>query len=121
MDHRHPDSFGARRHRRRRRELEIVRLDALQERFDVARLPFSLKALLEKLCTTRTAKGSRTRRSRRWDPGGPASTEIALFPSRVFTHDFTGVSAIVDLAACGTRSRRWVATHSCSPLCRSSW
>ena len=31
------------------RELEIYRLDALQERYDVARLPFSLKVLLENL------------------------------------------------------------------------
>ena len=34
------------------REYEIFRLDALQERFDVARLPFSLKVLLENLLRT---------------------------------------------------------------------
>ncbi len=33
-------------------EYEIFRLDALQERFDVARLPFSLKVLLENLLRT---------------------------------------------------------------------
>ena len=50
---RHPDSFGARDTLEvGGRALEIFRLDALAERFDVARLPFSLKVLLENLLRT---------------------------------------------------------------------
>ena len=49
----HPDSFAARETLEvGGRELELFRLDALQERFDVARLPFSLKVLLENLLRT---------------------------------------------------------------------
>ena len=61
----HPDSFGARDTLEAGgRALEIFRLDALQERFDVARLPFSLKVLLENLLRTEdgqavTARGHR--------------------------------------------------------------
>ena len=61
----HPDSFGARDTLEvGGRTLEIFRLDALQERFDVARLPFSLKILLENLLRTEdgqavTARGHR--------------------------------------------------------------
>ena len=51
------------------REHEIFRLDRLQERFDVARLPFSLKMLLENLLRPRTARSTRptSRRSPSWD------------------------------------------------------
>ena len=103
MDDRHPDSFGARDTLDvGGRELEIFRLDALQERFDVARLPFSLKILLENLL--RTEDGQAVTREdiealAGWDPAGPASIEIAFTPSRVLMQDFTGVPAIVDLAA----------------------
>src|SRR5829696_1089223 len=103
MDNRHPDSFGARDTLGvGGRELEIFRLDALQERFDVARLPFSLKILLENLL--RTEDGQAVTREdiealAGWDPSGPASIEIAFTPSRVIMQDFTGVPAIVDLAA----------------------
>src|SRR5215218_5093372 len=103
MDNRHPDSFGARDTLGvGGRELEIFRLDALQERFDVARLPFSLKILLENLL--RTEDGQAVTREdiealAGWDPSGPASIEIAFTPSRVLMQDFTGVPAIVDLAA----------------------
>ena len=46
----HPDSFGARATLEAGGEThEIFRLDALQEKFDVARLPYSLKVLLENL------------------------------------------------------------------------
>src|SRR5215218_1811558 len=103
MDNRHPDSFGARDTLGvGGRELEIFRLDALQERFDVARLPFSLKILLENLLRTEDCQAV-TREDiealASWDPAGPASIEIAFTPSRVLMQDFTGVPAIVDLAA----------------------
>jgi aconitate hydratase len=99
----HSDSFGARETLNvGGRELELFRLDALQERFDVARLPFSLKILLENLL--RTEDGQAVTRDdiealAGWDPAGPAAVEIAFTPSRVLMQDFTGVPAIVDLAA----------------------
>jgi aconitate hydratase len=84
------------------REHEIFRLDALQQRFDVARLPFSLKVLLENLLRTEgngavTAADIEALAS--WDARAEPSTEIAFTPARVLMQDFTGVPAVVDLAA----------------------
>ena len=66
------NSFDARATLSRRRiaSYEIFRLDALQAKFDVARLPFSLKILLENLLRTEDGEPSTpptSRRSRRWD------------------------------------------------------
>jgi aconitate hydratase len=84
------------------REYEIFRLDALQQRFDVARLPFSLKVLLENLLRTE-GNGSVTAPDiealASWDAKAKPSTEIAFTPARVLMQDFTGVPAVVDLAA----------------------
>jgi aconitate hydratase len=84
------------------RELEIFRLGALQSRFDVARLPYSLKILLENLLRTEgngavTAADVEALAS--WDAKAEPSREIAFTPARVVMQDFTGVPAIVDLAA----------------------
>ena len=84
------------------REYEIFRLDALQQRFDVARLPFSLKVLLENLLRTEgngavEAKDIEALAS--WDAQAQPSKEIAFTPARVLMQDFTGVPAVVDLAA----------------------
>jgi aconitate hydratase len=81
---------------------EIYRLDALQEKFDVARLPFSLKILLENLL--RNEDGVSIRKAdiealAQWDHNAEPSQEIAFTPARVVMQDFTGVPAIVDLAA----------------------
>src|SRR5438067_1496866 len=84
------------------REYEIFRLDALQPRFDVARLPFSLKVLLENLLRTE-GNGSVTAADiealASWDAKAQPSREIAFTPARVLMQDFTGVPAVVDLAA----------------------
>ena len=69
---------------------------------DVARLPFSLKILLENLLrhedgVTVTADDIKGLAS--WDPKAEPDCEIAFRPSRVLLQDFTGVPAIVDLAA----------------------
>src|SRR5438270_12997886 len=84
------------------REHEIFRLDALQSKFDVARLPFSLKVLLENLLRTE-GNGSVTKEDiealASWDAGAEPSKEIAFSPARVLMQDFTGVPAVVDLAA----------------------
>jgi aconitate hydratase len=84
------------------RGYEIFRLDALQQRFDVARLPFSLKVLLENLLRTEgggsvTAADIEALAS--WDAKAQPSKEIAFTPARVLMQDFTGVPAVVDLAA----------------------
>ncbi len=81
---------------------EIFRLDALQSSFDVARLPFSLKVLLENLLRTE-GNGSVTAQDiealARWEASAEPSKEIAFSPARVLMQDFTGVPAVVDLAA----------------------
>jgi aconitate hydratase len=84
------------------RQYEIFRLDALQDRFDVARLPFSLKVLLENLLRTEAAgavQASDIEALAGWDPQAQPSREIAFTPARVLMQDFTGVPAVVDLAA----------------------
>ncbi len=84
------------------RTLDIFRLDALQSQYDVARLPFSLKVLLENLLRTE-GNGSVTAKDiealATWDAKAEPSKEIAFTPARVVMQDFTGVPAIVDLAA----------------------
>jgi aconitate hydratase len=84
------------------REYEIFRLDALQERFDVARLPFSLKVLLENLLRTEgngSVSASDVEALASWDAAAQPSMEIAFTPARVLMQDFTGVPAVVDMAA----------------------
>jgi len=84
------------------REYEIFRLDALQERFDVARLPFSLKVLLENLLRTEgngSVSATDVEALASWDAKAQPSKEIAFTPARVLMQDFTGVPAVVDLAA----------------------
>ncbi len=68
----------------------------------VSRLPYSLKILLENLL--RHEDGSSVTKSDieallRWDPQSAPATEIAYRPARVLMQDFTGVPAVVDLAA----------------------
>jgi aconitate hydratase len=84
------------------REYEIFRLDALQPQYDVARLPFSLKVLLENLL--RNEDGESIRRQdiealAKWDAKAQPRDEISFTPARVLMQDFTGVPAVVDLAA----------------------
>ena len=83
-------------------EYEIFRLDCLAERFDLRRLPFSLKILLENLFRHEDGVGvtaSDIEALAGWDAAAEPSTEIAFTPSRVLLQDFTGVPAVVDLAA----------------------
>ena len=100
----HPNSFDARDTLKvGDREHTIFRLDALQSQYDVARLPFWLKVLLENLLRTEgngvgvTAADIET--LARWDAKAEPSEEIAFTPARVLMQDFTGVPAVVDLAA----------------------
>jgi aconitate hydratase len=84
------------------RTYEIFRLDALQRRYDVARLPFSLKILLENLLRTEgdgPVTAADVEALAGWDAKAQPSKEIAFTPARVLMQDFTGVPAVVDLAA----------------------
>ena len=84
------------------RRFEIFRLDALQERFDVARLPFALKILLENLLRNEgngSVGAADIEALACWDATAEPSVEIAFTPARVLLQDFTGVPAVVDLAA----------------------
>jgi aconitate hydratase len=84
------------------RKYEIFRLDVLQQRFDVARLPFSLKVLLENLLRTEgngSVAAADIEALASWDAAAQPSKEIAFTPARVLMQDFTGVPAVVDLAA----------------------
>ncbi|MEM9209333.1 MAG: aconitate hydratase AcnA, partial [Pseudomonadota bacterium] len=80
---------------------EIYRLDAVREGH-VNKLPYSLKILLENLL--RFEDGRDVTRDdilalANWDPTATPTTEISFTPARVILQDFTGVPAVVDLAA----------------------
>ncbi len=81
----------------------IYRLPALESRgFDLARLPFSLKILLENLLRREdgvNVTAAEIEFLAKWDAKAEPSREIAYMPARVLMQDFTGVPAIVDLAA----------------------
>jgi aconitate hydratase len=99
----HPDSFGARSTLRvGDRELELFRLDALQQRYDVQRLPYTLRILLENVLRREdgvTVTADDVEAVAAWDANSDPSREISFTPARVLLQDFTGVPAIVDLAA----------------------
>ncbi|HKI03849.1 MAG TPA: aconitate hydratase AcnA [Thermoanaerobaculia bacterium] len=98
------DSFGSRSTLRvGDREVRLARLDVLEKRgWNVSRLPYALRILLENLL--RREDGSVVTAGEiealaRWDPKALPSQEIAFMPARVLLQDFTGVPAVVDLAA----------------------
>jgi aconitate hydratase len=97
------DSFGARSTLEvSGRGYEIHRLDVLQEKFDVARLPYSLKVLLEnalRLEDGDAVAAEDVEAIASWDAQAEPAQEIPFQPARVLMQDFTGVPAIVDLAA----------------------
>jgi aconitate hydratase len=85
------------------RKLEIHKLSALNKAgLAPERLPFSLRILLENLLRNedgRQVKESDIRALCAWDPKAAPANEIAFMPARVLLQDFTGVPAVVDLAA----------------------
>ncbi len=98
------NSFGSRSILRAgKREFEIYRLDALEKQGCAIRhLPYSLRILLENLLRRedgKTVKADDVRALTAWSGKAVPSQEIAFMPSRVLLQDFTGVPAVVDLAA----------------------
>jgi aconitate hydratase len=97
------DSFGARSTLAvSGRDYEVFRLDALAERFDVARLPYSVKVLLENVLRLEdgvSVSAADVEAIAGWDAAAVPSVEIPFQPARVLMQDFTGVPAVVDLAA----------------------
>jgi aconitate hydratase len=97
------DSFGARSTLAvSGRDYEVFRLDALAPRFDVARLPYSIKVLLENVLRLEdgtAVDAADVEAIAAWDAAAEPSVEIPFQPARVLMQDFTGVPAVVDLAA----------------------
>ncbi|MGE0404899.1 MAG: aconitate hydratase AcnA [Candidatus Korobacteraceae bacterium] len=85
------------------REYTIFRLDALDKQgISTTHLPFSLRILLENLLRTedgQTVTADDIRALAGWNGASVPTQEIAFSPSRVLLQDFTGVPAVVDLAA----------------------
>jgi aconitate hydratase len=85
------------------KEYEIYRLDALDKQgVSTKHLPFSLRILLENLLRTedgRNVKAEDISALASWNGRTKSEKEIAFTPSRVLMQDFTGVPAVVDLAA----------------------
>ena len=81
---------------------QIYALDALEPRFDLSGLPVTLKILLENLLRTEDGTNATVddiEALAGWQPSSGNETEIAFTPARVLMQDFTGVPAVVDLAA----------------------
>jgi aconitate hydratase len=74
----------------------IFRLDSLQSSHDVARLPYTLRILLEN--ALRTGDEGDVEAIATWVATDEPSREISFTPARVLLQDFTGVPAVVDLA-----------------------
>src|SRR5881396_602928 len=85
------------------KEYEIYRLDPLDKQgISTKHLPYSLRILLENLLRTedgQNVKKEDIRALAAWNKKSKPDKEIAFTPSRVLLQDFTGVPAIVDLAA----------------------
>ncbi|MDA8290824.1 MAG: aconitate hydratase AcnA [Actinomycetota bacterium] len=80
----------------------IHRLDALAGSYDLGRLPYSMKVLLENLLRNEDGVNVRAEDVEAlasYATVGPGSREIAFSPARILLQDFTGVPCVVDLAA----------------------
>jgi aconitate hydratase A / 2-methylisocitrate dehydratase len=100
----HPDSFKSQSTLKSGSiSYRIFRLQALADAgVNLTRLPFSLRILLENLLRHedgRTVTADDIKFLANWDAKAEPSREIAYMPARVLMQDFTGVPAVVDLAA----------------------
>ena len=105
MAQKYRDSFGTRQVLKvADQSYDIFRLDRLDKAGfgNVARLPVSLKVLLENLLRQEDnhhVNKADIEALASWDPKAKPSKEIAFMPARVLMQDLTGVPAVVDLAA----------------------
>src|SRR5438270_5353213 len=85
------------------KDYDIYRIDALDKQgISTKHLPYSLRILLENLLRTedgRNVTKDEIRALAAWNRKSKPDKEIAFTPSRVLLQDFTGVPAVVDLAA----------------------
>jgi len=91
--------------------LSLYRLQTLEDRgvAVVSRLPFSLKVLLESVlrrCDGHLVTDDDVTSLAQWRPTEPGAREIPFMPARVLLQDFTGVPAVVDLAALRSAMQR---------------
>ena len=105
MAHTYRDDFGAKATLEvGGRKLTYYRLAALEEAgiATISRLPFSIKVLLESLLRNNDGyivSKEDVENLARWNAAAPAEVEVPFKPARVILQDFTGVPAVVDLAA----------------------
>ena len=95
------DPFGARA-KLPGADVSYYRLNALSSIAPVERLPYSIKVLLEALlrnCDGYLVSPEDVERLARWNAKAPEKVELPFMPARVILQDFTGVPAVVDLAA----------------------
>jgi aconitate hydratase len=84
------------------RPYEVYRLEALERDYTVSRLPYTLRVLLENVLRLEdgvTVTEADVEAVARWSATAEPSREISFMPARVLLQDFTGVPAVVDLAA----------------------
>ncbi|MGH7329294.1 MAG: aconitase family protein, partial [Polyangiaceae bacterium] len=80
----------------------IASLAKLGQKFNITRLPYSMKILLENLLRMEDGVNVTAKEIEavaKWQPTREPDTEIAFMPARVVLQDFTGVPCVVDLAA----------------------
>jgi aconitate hydratase len=97
------DSFATRAHLDvNGKSYAYASLTKLGEKYDLSKLPYSMKILLENLLRHEDGVSvlpAHIEAVAQWDPKAEASKEIAFMPARVLLQDFTGVPCVVDLAA----------------------
>src|SRR4051812_44670179 len=84
------------------REVAIAALDGVAAPDEIRRLPYSLRVLLENVARSAVVgegHPDEVRAVLEWKPTDDPHREISFRPARVLLQDFTGVPAVVDLAA----------------------
>ncbi len=116
------NSFSAKKELKIRNSVfTIFHLPALHnQKYDISRLPYSLRILLENLLRYEDGKivtAADIEALLKWDGKTLPQKEIAFMPARVLMQDFTGVPAVVDLAAMRSEvERRRADTGKINPL-----
>ncbi|MBD3333404.1 aconitate hydratase AcnA, partial [candidate division GN15 bacterium] len=104
------DPFGARATlKAANTEYTIYRLDSLAEYGKLERMPFSIRVLLESVLRNvdgKTVTEEDVVRLAKYDPKQVGDSELPYKPARVLLQDFTGVPAVVDLAALRSAMKR---------------